>query len=139
MDNMSTNINELNEIDIQKLTSNIHKEIELGKTDDYISAERLSNLQQIQMQQLQQLDEIKKKEKENEIDNKTTNEKISYFEIVRNPLILLILYLLFNHKDIKLMIDNILPIMVRDNLMPNLVVHGLILVIIYFLLIKIMN
>ena len=30
MDNMSTNINELeNEIDIQKLTSNIHKEIEL--------------------------------------------------------------------------------------------------------------
>ena len=31
MDNMSTNINELNEIDIQKLTSNIHKEIELEK------------------------------------------------------------------------------------------------------------
>ena len=29
MDNMSTNINELNELDIQKLTSNIHKEIRM--------------------------------------------------------------------------------------------------------------
>ena len=97
MDNMSTNINELNEIDIQKLTSNIHKEIELGKTDDYINMERLNNLQQIQMQKLHQLDE-QIKEKEDEIEE--IKEKISYFELVKNPLILLLLYVLLNHKDI---------------------------------------
>ena len=105
MDNMSTNINELNEIDIQKLTSNIHKEIELGKTDDYINLERLNNLQQIQMQKLQQLDEQIKKEKENEIEE--IKEKVSYFEIVKNPIILLLLYVLLNHKDVSLIIDNI--------------------------------
>lgn len=137
MDNMSTNINELNEIDIQRLTSNIHKEIELGKTDDYINAERLSNLQQIQMQQLQQLDEIKKQEKENEIE--IVKEKVSYFEIIKNPLILLILYILLNHKDVKSIINNILPNVMKSNLISNLVVHGLILVCIYFLLIKIMK
>ena len=137
MDNMSTNINELNEIDIQKLTSNIHKEIELGKTDDYINAERLSNLQQIQMQQLQQLDEKIKKEKENEqIEIKET---ISFFNLIKNPLILLILYILLNHKDVKILIDNVLPIIVKANLMGSLLVHGLILVSIYFILIKIME
>jgi hypothetical protein len=137
MDNMSTNINELNEIDIQKLTSNIHKEIELGKTDDYINAERLSNLQQIQMQQLQQLDEKIKKEKENEqIEIKET---ISFFNLIKNPLILLILYILLNHKDVKILIDNVLPIIVKANLMGSLLVHGLILVSVYFILIKIME
>jgi len=137
MDNMSTNINELNEIDIQKLTSNIHKEIELGKTDDYINAERLSNLQQIQMQQLQQLDEIKKQEKENELEE--IKNTISYFEIIKNPLVLLILYILLNHKDVKLMIDNLLPIIIKENKISNLLLHGSILVLIYFLLIKIMK
>ena len=137
MDNMSTNINELNEIDIQKLTSNIHKEIELGKTDDYINAERLSNLQQIQMQQLQQLDEIKKKEKENEIED--VKENISYFNMIKNPLILLILYILLNHKDVKLIIDNVLPSTIKENLISNLAVHGLLLITIYFVLIKIMQ
>ena len=137
MDNMSTNINELNEIDIQKLTSNINKEIELGKTDDYINAERLSNLQQIQMQQLQQLDEKIKKEKENEqIEIKET---ISFFNLIKNPLILLILYILLNHKDVKILIDNVLPIIVKANLMGSLLVHGLILVSVYFILIKIME
>ena len=134
---MSTNINELNEIDIQKLTSNIHKEIELGKTDDYINAERLSNLQQIQMQQLQQLDEIKKKEKENEIED--VKENISYFNMIKNPLILLILYILLNHKDVKLIIDNVLPSTIKENLISNLAVHGLLLITIYFVLIKIMQ
>ena len=134
---MSTNINELNEIDIQKLTSNIHKEIELGKTDDYINAERLSNLQQIQMQQLQQLDEIKKQEKENEIED--VKENISCFDMIKNPLILLILYILLNHKDVKLIIDNMLPNTIKENIISDLVVHGLILVTIYFLLIKIMQ
>ncbi len=137
MDNMSTNINELNEIDIQKLTSNIHKEIELGKTDDYINAERLSNLQQIQMQQLQQLDEKIKKDKEDEkIEIKET---ISFFNLIKNPLILLILYILLNHKDVKILIDNVLPIIVKSNLMGSLLVHGLILVSVYFILIKIME
>lgn len=135
MDNMSTNISELNEIDIQKLTSNIHKEIELGKTDDYINAERLSNLQQIQMQQLQQLDEIKKQEKEIE----EVKEQISYFEVIKNPLILLILYILLNHKDVKISIDNILPVVLKKNLISNLLFHGIILVIIYSLLTKIMK
>jgi hypothetical protein len=135
MDNMSTNISELNEIDIQKLTSNIHKEIELGKTDDYINAERLSNLQQIQMQQLQQLDEIKKQEKEIE----EVKEQISYFEVIKNPLILLILYILLNHKDVKISIDNILPVVLKKNLISNLLFHGIVLVIIYSLLIKIMK
>ena len=137
MDNMSTNINELNEIDIQKLTSNIHKEIELGKTDDYINAERLSNLQQIQMQQLQQLDEKIKKDKEDEeIEIKET---ISFFNLIKNPLILLILYILLNHKDVKILIDNVLPIIVKANLMGSLLVHGLILISVYFILIKIME
>ena len=135
MDNMSTNISELNEIDIQKLTSNIHKEIELGKTDDYINAERLSNLQQIQMQQLQQLDEIKKQDKEIE----EVKEQISYFEVIKNPLILLILYILLNHKDVKISIDNILPVVLKKNLISNLLFHGIVLVIIYSLLIKIMK
>lgn len=137
MDNMSTNINELNEIDIQKLTSNIHKEIELGKTDDYINAERLSNLQQIQMQQLQQLDEKIKKDKEDEeIEIKET---ISFFNLIKNPLILLILYILLNHKDVKILIDNVLPIIVKASLMGSLLVHGLILISVYFILIKIME
>lgn len=137
MDNMSTNINELNEIDIQKLTSNIHKEIELGKTDDYINAERLSNLQQIQMQQLQQLDEKIKKDKENEeIEIKET---ISFFNLIKNPLILLILYILLNHNDVKILIDNVLPVIIKSNLMGKLLVHGLILISIYFILIKIME
>lgn len=136
MDSMSTNINELNEIDIQKLTSNIHKEIELGKTDDYINAERLSNLQQIQMQQLHQLDEIKKQEKENEIE--IIKDEFSYFELIKNPLILLILYILLNHKDVKSIIDNFFPNVIKKG-MSNLVIHGLILVTIYFLLIKIMK
>lgn len=136
MDSMSTNINELNEIDIQKLTSNIHKEIELGKTDDYINAERLSNLQQIQMQQLHQLDEIKKQEKEKEIE--IIKDEVSYFELIKNPLILLILYILLNHKDVKSIIDNFFPNVIKKG-MSNLVIHGLILVTIYFLLIKIMK
>ena len=137
MDNMSTNINELNEIDIQKLTSNIHKEIELGKTDDYINAERLSNLQQIQMQQMKQIDDLKRNEKENEIEE--IKETFSFFEIIKNPIILLILYILLYHKDIKIVIDNLLPLVVKDNLVGNLLVHGLILVIVYFILVKIMK
>jgi hypothetical protein len=137
MDNMSTNINELNEIDIQKLTSNIHKEIELGKTDDYINAERLSNLQQIQMQQLQQLDEKIKKDKE--VEEIEIKETISFFNLIKNPLILLILYILLNHKDVKILIDNVLPIIIKGNLMGSLLVHGLILVSVYFILIKIME
>ena len=137
MDNMSTNINELNEIDIQKLTSNIHKEIELGKTDDYINMERLNNLQQIQMQKLQQLDEQKKKEKEDEIEE--IKEKISYFELVKNPMILLLLYILLNHKDVLLLTDKIRPLVLKNNYIVNLIINGIILVIIYFILIKIME
>jgi hypothetical protein len=136
MDNMSTNINELNELDIQKLTSNIHKEIELGKTDDYMNIERLNNLQQIQMQKLQQLEDIKRKEKEDEID--TIKECVSIFEIVKNPIILLLLYLLLNHKDVKFLINKLLPNIVNENLILSLTVHGLILVINYFILVKIM-
>ena len=137
MDNMSTNINELNEIDIQKLTSNIHKEIELGKTDDYINMERLNNLQQIQMQKLQQLDEKIKKEKENEIEE--IKENVSYFEIVKNPIILLLLYLLLNHKDVVSLIDNIKPLFLKDNYIINLLSNGIILITTYFILIKIME
>ena len=137
MDNMSTNINELNEMDIQKLTSNIHKEIELGKTDDYINMERLNNLQQIQMQKLQQLDEQKKKEKEDEIEE--IKEIISYFELVKNPMILLLLYILLNHKDVILLTDKIRPLVLKNNYIVNLIFNGIILVIIYFILIKIME
>ena len=137
MDNMSTNINELNEMDIQKLTSNIHKEIELGKTDDYINMERLNNLQQIQMQKLQQLDEQKKKEKEDEIEE--IKEIISYFELVKNPMILLLLYILLNHKDVLLLTDKIRPLILKNNYIVNLIINGIILVIIYFILIKIME
>lgn len=137
MDNMSTNINELNEMDIQKLTSNIHKEIELGKTDDYINMERLNNLQQIQMQKLQQLDEQKKKEKEDEIEE--IKEKISYFELVKNPMILLLLYILLNHKDVLLLTDKIRPLVLKNNYIVNLIINGIILVIIYFILVKIME
>ena len=137
MDNMSTNINELNEIDIQKLTSNIHKEIELGKTDDYINIERLNNLQQIQMQKLQQLDEQKKKEKENEVEE--INEKVSYFEMIKNPIILLLLYVLLNHKDITLIMNKIKPSVIETNYIVNLLVNGIILIISYFILIKIME
>lgn len=134
---MSSNINELNEIDIQELTSNIHKEIELGKTDDYINAERLSNLQQIQMQQLLQLDEVKKREKENDIEE--IKENFSFFDFIKNPLILLIIYILLNHDDVKVLIDNILPKIVKTSKISQLLIHGLILVIIYFVLIKIMK
>jgi|TARA_B100001093_G_scaffold136814_1_gene129352 hypothetical protein len=137
MDNMSTNINELNEIDIQKLTSNIHKEIELGKTDDYINMERLNNLQQIQMQKLQQLDDQIKKEKEDEIEE--IKEKVSYFEIVKNPIILLLLYVLLNHKDVILLINNIKPLLIKDNYIVNLLSNGIILITTYFILIKIME
>ncbi len=137
MDNMSTNINELNEMDIQKLTSNIHKEIELGKTDDYINMERLNNLQQIQMQKLQQLDEQKKKEKEDEIEE--IKEKISYFELIKNPMILLLLYILLNHKDVLLLTDKIRPLVLKNNYIVNLIINGIILVIIYFILVKIME
>ncbi len=137
MDNMSTNINELNEIDIQKLTSNIHKEIELGKTDDYINMERLNNLQQIQMQKLQQLDDQIKKEKEDEIEE--IKEKVSYFEIVKNPIILLLLYVLLNHKDVILLINNIKPLLIKDNYIINLLSNGIILITTYFILIKIME
>ena len=137
MDNMSTNINELNEIDIQKLTSNIHKEIELGKTDDYINMERLNNLQQIQMQKLQQLDDQIKKEKEDEIEE--IKEKVSYFEILKNPIILLLLYVLLNHKDVILLINNIKPLLIKDNYIVNLLSNGIILITIYFILIKIME
>jgi hypothetical protein len=137
MDNMSTNINELNEMDIQKLTSNIHKEIELGKTDDYINMERLNNLQQIQMQKLQQLDEQKKKEKEDEIEE--IKEIISYFELVKNPMILLLLYILLNHKDVLLLTDKIRPLVLKNNYIVNLIINGIILVIIYFILVKIME
>ena len=136
MDNMSTNINELDKIDIQKLTSNIHKEIELGKTDDYLNVERLSNLQQIQMQKLQQLDEIKKKKKEDEIDE--LEQKISFFEFIKNPLILLLIYILLNHDDVKLIINKVLPEVINKFLILNLLVHGVILVCIYLVLIKIM-
>lgn len=137
MDNMSTNINELNEIDIQKLTSNIHKEIELGKTDDYINMERLNNLQQIQMQKLQQLDDKIRREKENEAEE--IKEKVSYFEIVKNPIILLLLYVLLNHKDVILLINNIKPLLIKDNYIVNLLSNGIILITIYFILIKIME
>ena len=137
MDNMSTNINELNEIDIQKLTSNIHKEIELGKTDDYINMERLNNLQQIQIQKLQQLDDQIKKEKEDEIEE--IKEKVSYFEIVKNPIILLLLYVLLNHKDVILLINNIKPLLIKDNYIVNLLSNGIILITTYFILIKIME
>ena len=137
MDNMSTNINELNEIDIQKLTSNIHKEIELGKTDDYINMERLNNLQQIQMQKLQQLDDKIRREKENEVEE--IKEKVSYFEIVKNPIILLLLYVLLNHKDVILLINNIKPLLIKDNYIVNLLSNGIILITIYFILIKIME
>ena len=137
MDNMSTNINELNEIDIQKLTSNIHKEIELGKTDDYISMERLNNLQQIQMQKLQQLDNEIKKQKEDEIEE--IKENVSYFELVKNPIILLLLYVLLNHKDVILLLNDIKPLLIKDNYIINLLSNGIILIISYFILIKIME
>ena len=89
------------------------------------------------MQKLQQLDDQIKKEKEDEIEE--IKEKVSYFEIVKNPIILLLLYVLLNHKDVILLINNIKPLLIKDNYIVNLLSNGIILITTYFILIKIME
>ena len=44
---MSTNIADLNTANMQELSSNIQQEIDDGKANEYLSADRLNNLQQV--------------------------------------------------------------------------------------------
>ena len=158
---MSTNIadlKDLNAANMQELSSNIQQEIDDGKANDYLSSDRLNNLQQLQMQQLQQLQQMQQMQQlqqmqqtqnqqmepsdnnnNNEIqESKESNESFtsSITELLKDPVMILVLYVAISHPSTQSVLGKWIP-----NLCPgeddelgltNLLVQGALLVTIYF-------
>jgi hypothetical protein len=146
---MSTNIADLNSANMQELTSNIQKEIDDGKANDYLSSDRLNNLQEIQMQQLQQLQQMQELQQlqlqqeqleQNDIndlsDTKETSESFSnnFFELMKDPLMILFLYVLISHPVTQNLLGKWIPNLCSEEIgLTNLIVQGSLLVSLYFL------
>ena len=155
---MSTNIadlKDLNTANMQELSSNIQQEIDDGKANDYLSSDRLNNLQQLQMQQLQQLQQMQQMQQLQQIQNqqmepsdnnnnneiqesKESNESFtsSITELLKDPVMILVLYVAISHPSTQSVLGKWIP-----NLCPgeddelgltNLLVQGALLVTIYF-------
>jgi hypothetical protein len=146
---MSTNIADLNSANMQELTSNIQKEIDDGKANDYLSSDRLNNLQEIQMQQLQQLQQMQELQQlqlqqeqleQNDIndlsDTKETSESFSnnFFDLMKDPLMILFLYVLISHPVTQNLLGKWIPNLCSEEIgLTNLIVQGSLLVSLYFL------
>lgn len=146
---MSTNIADLNSANMQELTSNIQKEIDDGKANDYLSSDRLNNLQEIQMQQLQQLQQIQElqqlqqlqqeqleqDETDNLSDTKDSSESFSnnFLEIMKDPLMILFLYVLISHPFTQNLLGKWIPNLYSEEIgLTNLIVQGSLFVSLYF-------
>ena len=151
---MSTNIADLNSANMQELSSNIQQEIDDGKANDYLSADRLNNLQQMQMQQLQQLQQMQQMQQMQQIQqqvepvsqpvennsNNSNNEieesSSGMMDLVKDPLMALALFVVLSHPMVLDLLGKWIP-----NLCPgedceigiqNLFVQGLLFVTLYF-------
>jgi len=160
---MSTNIadlKDLNAANMQELSSNIQQEIDDGKANEYLSSDRLNNLQQLEMQQLQQLQQMQQMQQlqqmqqtqvqqmdpsdnNNDIEQKETTESSESFstsitDMLKDPVMILVLYVAISHPTAQSLLGKWIP-----NLCPgeddeigltNLLVQGALLVTIYFAL-----
>lgn len=160
---MSTNIadlKDLNSANMQELSSNIQQEIDDGKANEYLSSDRLNNLQQLQMQQLQQLQQmqqmqqlqqmqqaqiqqIEPNDNSNVTEQKDTTESTENFsssitDMLKDPVIILVLYIAISHPTTQSLLGKWIPNLCpgeEDELgLTNLVVQGAILVTLYFAL-----
>ena len=150
---MSTNIADLNSANMQELSSNIQQEIDEGKANDYISSDRLNNLQEIQMQQLEQLQQMQQLQQlqqlqqeqleQDKIDNTNLIENIessesfsnNLFELMRDPLVILFLYVLISHPVSQNLLSKLIPNLCSEEVgIGNLLVQGSLLVTLYFLI-----
>jgi len=159
---MSTNIadlKDLNTANMQELSSNIQQEIDDGKANDYLSSDRLNNLQQLQMQQLQQLQQMQQMQQLQQIqqtqnqqmepsDNNNNNNEIqeskessesfsnSIIELLKDPIMILVLYVAISHPSTQSVlgkwIPNLCPGEEEEIGLTNLLVQGALLVTIYF-------
>ena len=161
---MSTNIadlKDLNTANMQELSSNIQQEIDDGKANDYLSSDRLNNLQQLQMQQLQQLQQMQQMQQLQQMqqaqvqqvepnDNnnvaitmkfKITKESSESFsnsitELLKDPVMILVLYIAISHPTTQTLlgkwIPNLCPGEEEELGLTNLLVQGALLVTIYF-------
>ncbi len=148
---MSTNIADLNSANMQELTSNILQEIDDGKANDYLSSDKLNNLQEIQMQQLQQLQQmqqlqqlqqehLEQSEKKNDLDLSDSNEISesflnNIFELMKDPLLILFFYILISHPVSQSFLGKWIPNLCSEEEvgLTNLLTQGSILVSLYFL------
>ena len=153
---MSTNIADLNSANMQELSSNIQQEIDEGKANDYISSDRLNNLQEIQMQQLEQLQQMQQlqqlqqlqqeqqeKLEQDKIDNTNLIENIessesfsnNLFELIRDPLMILFLYVFISHPVSQNLLSKLIPNLCSQEIgIGNLLVQASLLVTLYFLI-----
>ena len=156
---MSTNIadlKDLNSANMQELSSNIQQEIDDGKANEYLSSDRLNNLQQLQMQQLQQLQQmqqmqqlqqmqqaqqIEPNDNNNVTEQKDTTESTENFsssitDMLKDPVMILVLYVAISHPTTQSLLGKWIPNLCpgeEDELgLTNLVVQGAILVTLYF-------
>lgn len=160
---MSTNIADLKDLDtanMQELSSNIQQEIDDGKANDYLSSDRLNNLQQLQMQQLQQLQQMQQMQQLQQMqqaqiqqqaepsdnnnvvmesqDTKESSESFSssITEMLKDPVMILVLYIAISHPTTQSIlgkwIPNLCPGEEEELGLTNLLVQGALLVTIYF-------
>ena len=150
IEEMSNKISDLENDNMKNFSENVQREIESGKSDDYMN-KNLEQMQQMQLKQLQELQKIQEaklkedsdseSESESEIKEKKSKKKsksysASNLNLLKEPILILFLYVFISHKFILENMGKFIPSLVSDNdtTIINLFVRGLILVSIYFVI-----
>ena len=151
IEEMSNKISDLENDNMKNFSENVQREIESGKSDDYMN-QNLEEMQQMQLKQLQELQKIQEaqlkeesdseSESESEIKEKKSKKKksksysASNLNLFKEPILILFLYVFISHKFILENMSKFIPSLVSENddTLINLFVRGLILVSIYFVI-----
>lgn len=155
IETMSTNIADLNGNNMKQLSNNIANEIDTGMSGTYMEPAQVNNLQEMQLQQLQQLKQMqelqlmqehlnKKSNKQEQVDsdseidtNNKKKKKSSYLGMIKESLVVLVLYLLISHPIVHKLLGKFIPNLASSEdgvSIINLLVRGGILTIVLFLL-----
>ena len=138
-DDMSSKIADLN--NMQRLSDNIQKELDNGKTQDFLDQDGLDSLQNMQLKQLKELqriqelqlnnededtesesesENIKKKVKKSKKNNKGKGKNESkgfdsngMIKLLQDPIMVLALYVIVSHPSILSVIGNYIPNLVE--------------------------
>ena len=143
---MSTNIADLNSANMQELSSNIQQEIDDGKANDYLSSDRLNNLQELQMQQLQQLQQIQQLQQMQQSQSEINDNNFSQdneqsesfsnnlFDLMKDPIMILFLYIFISHPVSQNLLGNWIPNLCSEEIgLTNLFIQGSLFVSLFFL------